>query len=102
MAMDTPEMFEAGLGHIYPEFRSFWGKTLETMSESGWNGVLSNIIKTSLIDEIWIDHGSWWVVECINKEGKTHNYVVDTNNSGIYEIKVISDKPTGKIDEVKK
>lgn len=33
LAMDTPEMFEAALSHIYPDFRNFWGKSLEAMNE---------------------------------------------------------------------
>lgn len=51
-----------------------------------------------------IDHGSWRVVEFINKDDTslTHNYVVDTNSSGLYEIKVQSNKPETKIDELKK
>jgi hypothetical protein len=56
-----------------------------------------------LIDEIRIDIGSRRVIECISNyiPSITHNYLIDTKQSGLYEIKVYSTRPTSGIDELK-
>lgn len=102
MACDTNLMFETGLTHVFPNFRSFTGKDLHSMSENLWNEILENILWTTLIDKIRIEN-SWKLVERIHTDerDKYAHFMIDSNSSGVYEIKVILDFPKRHVDEFK-
>ena len=58
-------------------------------------------MKTSLTDDIRLDHGTRRIVEKISsKDDLYHHYAIDTNNSGLYEIKILSNPPDDKSIEL--
>jgi len=99
MAMDTPQMFEDGLYHVCPDFRVFFGWELLAMSEGHRNEILGNILKTSLIDSIRIE-GTKKLVEWIITDDRDWNvnYVVDSSSSGVYEMRVLMERPKKNIE----